>query len=102
MKKNVAIIMYGQWPVGPAIIALSKFNYSGVDKTFSITAKPGNYFWSNGYSWGNVNVNGNKVTISVHHGRLDIKTIRLSNGRQLNLKQPMTIEEGKSSAFVVQ
>ena len=85
-----------------AIIALSKFNYSAVEKAFSITAKPGNYFWSNGYSWGNVNVSGNKVAISVHHGRLDIKTIRLSNGRQLQLKQLMTIEEGKSSTFVVQ
>ena len=102
MKKNVAIIMYGQWQVGRLYLLSANLIIQALIKHFSITAKPGNYFWSNGYSWGNVNVNGNKLAISVHHGRLDIKTIRLSNGRQLNLKQPMTIEEGRSSAFVVQ
>jgi non-lysosomal glucosylceramidase len=83
-----------------AMIALSKFNYSGTDKTFSITAKPGNYFWSNGYAWGNVTVEGNKATIAVHYGKLTVQNIHLSNGRNLNLKQALTIEEGKSSAFI--
>jgi len=83
------------------LLALSKFNYSGVDKTFSITAKPGNYFWSNGYSWGNATVNGSKVTIAVHHGRLSVQTIHFSNGRELKLKQVMIIEEGKSSPFII-
>ncbi|HMD00079.1 MAG TPA: GH116 family glycosyl hydrolase, partial [Ferruginibacter sp.] len=84
-----------------AILALSRFNYSGVDRTFSITTKPGNYFWSNGYEWGNVNVDGNKVTISVHHGKLTVQSIRLGNQRILTLQQPLTIGEGKSSAFVI-
>ena len=81
------------------ILALSQFNYSGVTKTFSITSKPGNYFWSNGYSWGNVNINGNDVVITVHHGRLNVETIRLSNGKQVKLKQPAVIEEGRSQKF---
>jgi uncharacterized protein (DUF608 family) len=85
-----------------AIPAISRFNYSGVDKTFSITSKPGNYFWSNGYSWGNVNVNSNNVTIAVHHGRLVVRMIRLSNGKSVVLKQISAIEEGKSSAFIIQ
>jgi uncharacterized protein (DUF608 family) len=83
------------------ILALSKFNYSGVDKSFSITAKPGNYFWSNGYSWGKATVSYNKVTIAVHHGNLDVQTIRLSNGRVLKLKKMMTIAENSSSAFII-
>ena len=37
-----------------AIIALSDFQYSGIDKSMKITARPGNYFWSNGYSWGTI------------------------------------------------
>jgi non-lysosomal glucosylceramidase len=83
------------------ILALSRFNYSGVDKIFSITAKPGNYFWSNGYSWGNAVVSNNKVTLDVHHGKLDVQTIRLSNGKILKLKKMMTIAENVSSAFII-
>ncbi len=84
-----------------AIIALSKFHYSGVDKTFSITACPGNYFWSNGYSWGNVSVKGNKIVIAVHYGSLHIRSIGSGSHKALNLKQAMTVEEGKSSTFIL-
>lgn len=83
------------------ILALSKFNYSAVDKTFSITTKPGNYFWSNGYSWGNVVVTDNKVTIAVHYGKLDVQAIRLSNGRALKLKKMMTLAENDTSSFII-
>jgi non-lysosomal glucosylceramidase len=84
-----------------AIPALSRFNYSGVTNTFCITSKPGKYFWSNGHSWGNVIVADNKVTIAVHFGKLNVQTIHLSNGKELKLKQMMTIEEGKSAEFVI-
>lgn len=78
------------------IPALSRFNYSGVTKTLSITAKPGNYFWSNGYSWGNVIIKNNKITINVHHGNLEIANIELSNGKKILLKAPTTIQEKNS------
>ncbi len=83
-----------------AIPALSKFNYSGVSKNFSITAKPGKYFWSNGHSWGLVTVNTNKVTIAVHYGTLDVQEVRLSNGKGTHLKEGITIAENKSYDFV--
>ncbi len=35
-----------------AVLALSGFRYSGVEKTISFAAKEGNYFRSNGSSWG--------------------------------------------------
>ena len=79
-----------------AIVALSGFNYSGVTKTFSITAKPGNYFWSNGRAWGNAAVSDNKLIIAVHHGKLDVQTLKLNDGRMLKLKKPVTIEENTS------
>ena len=85
-----------------AIPAISRFNYSGVDRTFSITAKPGNYFWSNGYSWGKVNVSGKKVTVAVHHGRLDVREVRLSNSRSVKLQAMTTVEENRSAVFTVQ
>jgi non-lysosomal glucosylceramidase len=84
-----------------ALLAISKFNYSAVDKVFSITSKPGNYFWSNGYSWGNAIVNNNKLTITVHQGSLDIRAVRLGNRNSFHLKKTVTIPENGSSDFVV-
>jgi non-lysosomal glucosylceramidase len=83
-----------------ALIAISRFNYSGVDKTYSITSKPGNYFWSNGYSWGNAEVDGNKLTITVRHGKLDIQAVKLGD-RLLKLKKKTSIPENGFSAFTV-
>jgi non-lysosomal glucosylceramidase len=85
-----------------AIIAFSNFNYSAVEKDFSITAKRGNYFWSNGYSWGNATVSDHSVLISVHYGKLDIKTIHLKGGSVLKLKKRVTINENGSQEFTVQ
>ena len=42
------------------------------------------------------------VVITVHHGRLNVETIRLSNGKQVKLKQPAVIEEGRSRNSPVQ
>ena len=85
-----------------AVIAYSDFNYSGVTKTFSITAKPGNYFWSNGHAWGNATVANNKLIIAVHYGKLDVQTLRLNNGHILKLKKAITITENNSQEFVMQ
>ena len=60
------------------IIALSEFSYSGVDKTMSITSRPGTYFWSNGYAWGTCNVENRKVTITVLHGNLKLSKVTLN------------------------
>jgi non-lysosomal glucosylceramidase len=85
-----------------ALIAFSRFNYSAVKKDFSITAKPGIYFWSNGYSWGNVTISDHTVLISVHHGGLEIETIHIKGGRSLKLKKTVTINENNSMVFTVE
>jgi len=58
-----------------AIVALSGFHYSAPTAKFTITSTPGNYFWSNGYSWGMAHVthenNTTNVKIDVHHGALN-------------------------------
>jgi len=84
-----------------AFIAFSHFNYSAVGKDFSITAKPGNYFWSNGYSWGNAIVSDHGVLISVHQGKLVIKIIHLIGGGTLKLNKSTTISENSSQEFIV-
>lgn len=62
-----------------SIIALSGFNYSGIDKSMSFTSKPGTYFWSNGYSWGTCRIYKNQVKINVIKGELNLKTIKIGD-----------------------
>ena len=76
-----------------AILAYSKFEYSGINKAMSITAKPGRYFWSNGYAWGICEVSSNKVTIEMLKGDLDLRKFSLSN-RQTKSFKKFNIPEG--------
>ena len=84
-----------------AIVALSAFHYSGVTHELTITSTPGNYFWSNGHSWGNAMVSSSKVTIVVHYGKLTVQAIKLNNGNEVKLKKMMTIAENNSSEFTI-
>ena len=84
-----------------ALIAYSRFHYSAVEKEFTITSKPGNYFWSDGYSWGNAIVGDHTVLISVHYGKLEIKTIRLEGKGELTLKKIQTIGENSAQEYVI-
>lgn len=77
-----------------SVIALSGFNYSGVNKTMTITARPGTYFWSNGYAWGTSKVENNAVKIEVLKGSLSLNALSLSDGREKKLKN-IQIKEGE-------
>ncbi len=37
-----------------ALLALTGFQYSAVDKVMTLAAKEGRFFWSTGYAWGKV------------------------------------------------
>ena len=89
------------------VIALSDFHFSSVDNLFSITSRPGNYFWSNGYSWGNAEIRAEgheklKLIISVHFGSLKVQTIEAKGAGLLKLKKPVTLNEGVSEEFVIE
>lgn len=64
-----------------ALIALSDYYYSGVDKTMHFTSTPGTYFWSNGYSFGKCKVGKDKVEINVIRGMLELKYIEIGKQR---------------------
>ncbi|MDR1102530.1 MAG: hypothetical protein LBL42_02115, partial [Tannerella sp.] len=64
-----------------ALLALSGFQYSGVDKSMTVTSRPGVYFWSNGYAWGTCRVEAGSVELQVLKGSLTLNTFRLSDGR---------------------
>jgi hypothetical protein len=83
------------------ILALSEFSFSAVDKKFSITSKPGKYFWSNGYAWGNVKVNDHQVKINLKYGKLDLKTIEVKGRKTIELETDVLMETGDSHVFLL-
>ena len=82
-----------------SLIAFSHFGYSAVDEKFTITSRPGNYFWSNGYSWGNVLVTDKQVKISVHFGKLKIKKLVLAERGETNAARPLELKDGEEYSF---
>ncbi|WP_233545610.1 GH116 family glycosyl hydrolase [Parabacteroides sp. AM08-6] len=76
-----------------AILALSGFQYSGVEQSMYITEQPGRYFWSNGYAWGICTVSPSDVVIEVLKGSLNLKKLKAGNKKEISLKN-ITIGEG--------
>jgi uncharacterized protein (DUF608 family) len=59
------------------VVALSGFSYSGVDKSITFTARPGVYFWSNGYAWGTCKVGEKTAELRVLKGSVSLNTLIL-------------------------
>ena len=81
-----------------AILALSGFHYSGVDRSVSFTSRPGRYFWANGESWGTCEVTPEMVTVSVESGCLDVDSLTLS-GRTKPVAKKVKVSEGEQAGF---
>ena len=77
-----------------SIIALSEFQYSGVNKSMKITARPGRYFWSNGYAWGTVQVSSAEVTIQVLNGSLNLDSLEVGEKTIVKLRK-IALNEGE-------
>jgi len=84
-----------------AIIALSQFNYSAVTGRFTITSAPGNYFWSDGYAWGNAEVGSGKVVVTVHSGSLRLSSVGLKNKGTVHFARPEILKEGEKKVVMV-
>lgn len=81
------------------LLALSEFQFSAVENSFSITSKPGTYFWSNGYAWGNAEVSDNQVKINLKHGNLNLNKITLTGKETKVLESSVAMKEGDSQVF---
>jgi non-lysosomal glucosylceramidase len=86
-----------------AILALTGFHYSGVTGEFKFADKPGNYFWSNGYSYGMAEIsgttNGRKLTLSVLNGSINISRITIEGHESSKMKQGKLIQAGGHETF---
>ena len=89
-----------------AVLALTGFHYSGVDKSMSFAAWDGLHFWSNGYAWGTCRQraveDGVQVGLQVLHGSLRLKRLEITGVGEITLEAPRTIEKGASVSWYIQ
>ena len=81
-----------------AVLALSEFHYSGVDKAFHITGKPGKWFWSNGSAWGSVTVTAETAILEVIEGSLSLE--RFSCGDKV-FKKKINLGSGQRAEVIL-
>ncbi len=70
-------------------LALSGFQYSGVNRTMQFNTAEGTFFWSTGYAWGTCTKtrHGNdlQLTLDVLHGEVPLKTLTIG-GKSLTAR----------------
>lgn len=75
------------------VIALSQFQYSGIDHRMQITDRPGCYFWSNGYAWGTCTVSPQQVSLEVLKGTLTLEKLVVGKKEKRLKKLSLTAGE---------
>ncbi len=83
-----------------AQLALTGFHYSGVTKEITFGNITGQYFWSNGYAYGTVEVSGNEgskqIKLNVLNGRLEFSKVSLDGYGTKSFKELKTLNSGES------
>jgi hypothetical protein len=86
-----------------AVLALTGFNYSGVEKSMTLADKDGTHFWSNGYAWGSCSIKRSKraarVDLSVMQGELTLEKFALRDFGQTQFETSLKIEAGEKAVF---
>lgn len=82
-----------------AVLALTGFQYDGVNQTMTFAGKNGRWFWSNGSAWGTCVIRGRRVELSVSQGLLAVKEVKLTGVGHAQLKK--TLRVGSSVRFTV-
>ncbi|MFW6163752.1 MAG: GH116 family glycosyl-hydrolase [Planctomycetota bacterium] len=90
-----------------ALLALTGFRYSAVEKTLTFAAadERTRWFWSTGYAWGTVEQRplkrGIKVVLTVLHGTLRVKTLALAGVGSVDLPRGRKIAKGKTAILTI-
>jgi len=86
-----------------ALLALTGFHYSGVNKEITFGNVSGTYFWSNGYAYGiaelSIREDVKQVKLNVLNGSLDLSKVTLEGVGTASWKGIKTIHAGESMAF---
>lgn len=85
------------------VVALTGFQYSGIEQSLQVKDQTGQYFWSTGYSWGTYQVQkqGNKTQFQVEvlQGKLELKRLSLGILTPQAFKTPKLINTGEKQTF---
>ena len=88
-----------------AILALTGFQYSGVTKEIKFGDIIGKFFWSNGYSYGTVEITeirgARSLTLKVLNGEIDILKVTVDGVGSASHKNPVLIKNGGSENFKI-
>jgi hypothetical protein len=88
-----------------AVLALTGFHYSGVNKEIKFGDITGKYFWSNGYSYGTVDISRSGssriLTLKVLNGKIDISKITINAFGSSSLKSLNSIKSGENQTFTI-
>jgi non-lysosomal glucosylceramidase len=88
-----------------AVLAMTGFKYSGVEKSMTFAAKDGTFFWSNGYAWGSCSIRqsngGRLIELSVLQGELDLSRFALRGFGRASFDDVMQIKTGEKVRFTV-
>jgi len=86
-----------------AVLALTGFHYSGVSKEIKFGDISGKYFWSNGYSYGTVEIlkdNGERtLALNVLNGNIDVSKITVEGFGSIVLSKAENIRAGGNKSF---
>ena len=85
-----------------AVLALTGFHYSGVEKSMRFADNPGSHFWSNGAAWGTCEItSGGHVTLNVSEGDLELVKFELAGRGEKAFPEGHRVPAGRSVAFSV-
>jgi non-lysosomal glucosylceramidase len=88
-----------------AVLAMTGFHYSGVEKSMKFAAKDGTFFWSNGYAWGSCSIkqstSGKQIELSVLHGELALSRFILSGFGRARFDDILQIKADQEATFTV-
>ncbi len=88
-----------------ALLALTGFQYSGVDREIKFGDINGKYFWSNGSSYGTVDISqadgAKTLTINVLNGKMDISRVTIPGFGSTSFKKPKALLAGVSVSIKI-
>jgi uncharacterized protein (DUF608 family) len=88
-----------------SILATTGFHYSAVDNSMNFTSKPGNYFWSNGYQYGKVEISNDgkskKAVLTVLNGSVKLTSFTLNGFGTVSFRKGINVDKNKPVTFTI-
>ena len=88
-----------------AVLALTGFRYSGVEREIRFAARDGTFFWSTGHAWGSCTVKRStrsaRVDNEVLHGALPLRKITLVDYATCVLPRARTLRPSRAIRFAL-